>query len=91
MSLSLTKSLLKLPTSNIISALSSNVISKRNISRTIPNQFFFGKKSSEFELKKVQIPNSSWKKGIQQKIPNGKLVAYEPKELFNMLRFALGT
>jgi flavin reductase (DIM6/NTAB) family NADH-FMN oxidoreductase RutF len=86
----LTKSLFKLPTTNVISTLSNHVVFKRNISRTIPTQFFFGKKP-EFELKKIQIPNSSWKKGSKQKIPPGKLVSYEPKELHNMLRFGLGT
>jgi len=91
MSLSLARSLLKLPTTNVLSALSSNVINKRSISHSIPNQFLFCKKPSEFEINKVQIPNSSWKKGTPQKIPNGKLITYEPKEMFDMLRFGLGT
>jgi len=91
MSLSLIKSLSKLSTSNSLSALSSNVI-KRNLTRTTPNQFLFCKKpAAKFELKKVEIPNANWKKGTPQKIPSGKLIAYEPKELKNMIRFALGS
>ncbi|ORX44817.1 hypothetical protein BCR36DRAFT_585943 [Piromyces finnis] len=91
MSLSLTKSLVKLSTStNALSALSNN-LNKFNFSTTTPNHFLFGKKSKNFEFKKVQIPNASWKKGIIQKIPTGKTNSYEPKEMNNMLRFALGT
>jgi len=86
----LTRSLAKLSTStNILPALSTN-LAKRSFTRTTPNQFFFGKKPS-FEIKKVQIPNASWKKGTVQKIPSGKTIQYEPKEMNNMLRFALGT
>jgi len=92
MSLSLINSLSKLSTStNALSALSSSVI-KRNLTRTTPNQFLFCKKpASKFELKKVEIPNANWKKGTPQKIPSGKSIAYEPKDLKNMIRFALGT
>jgi len=91
MSLSLFRSLSKLSIStNTLSMLNTNVI-KRNLTRTTPNHFFFGKKPAKFELKKIEIPNATWKKGTPQKIPNGKSIAYEPKELKNMIRFALGT
>ncbi|ORX63530.1 hypothetical protein BCR32DRAFT_251540 [Anaeromyces robustus] len=92
MTLSLIRSLPKFSTaSNIFSTLSSNVI-KRNLCRTTPNQLFFCKKNpAKFELKKIEIPNDTWKKGTPQMIPSGKPITYEPKELKNMIKFALGT
>ncbi|ORX76512.1 hypothetical protein BCR32DRAFT_296197 [Anaeromyces robustus] len=91
MSLSLTNSFVKIPATKALSAFGNSIISKRNISRTVPNHFFFGKKPEKFEVKRVEIPNATWKKGTPQKIPSGKIISYEPKDIFNMIKFTKGT
>jgi len=94
MSLSLSKSLVsKLPVSvnAVTSAFNKAVVTKRNLSRTTPNQFLFGKKPAKFNVEKLHIPNPSWKMGVPQKVPVGTSVEYSPNEIKDMLTFLMGT
>jgi len=95
MSLSLTKSVAKLPvTVNALSVINRTVVGKRNLSRTLPNQFFFSKKSDtttpKFVVEKLPMPNPSFKMGVPQKEKEGTSVAYNPNEIKDMLKFLMG-